>query len=70
MNTIHNERTKLTAAAFNTVATSCVTVGVLAPLAAVFYSFGQNAVPPRVVALGVAIWLGAATIMHAQSLGN
>ena len=33
---IHNERTKLTAAAFDTAATSCFTVGVLAPLAAAF----------------------------------
>jgi hypothetical protein len=36
MTMIHNERTKLTAAAFDTAATSCFTMGVLAPLAAAF----------------------------------
>jgi ACR3 family arsenite efflux pump ArsB len=64
MTVIDNERTKLTANAFNTIATSCVTVGVVAPLAAVFYNFGPNAVPVRTVVLGVVIWLVIAIVAH------
>jgi hypothetical protein len=64
MSMIHNERTKLTANAFNTAATSCFTVGILAPLAAVFYNFGQTAVPVRTVTLGIVTWLAAALIIH------
>ena len=64
MSIIDNERTKITAAAFNTVATSCVTVGVLAPLSVALYNFGQNAVPVPTIALGAAIWLAIGVLMH------
>lgn len=64
MSMIENEQTKVTAAAFNTVATSCVTVGVLAPLAAALYNFGQSRVSVPALGLGIAIWLGAASIIH------
>ena len=64
MSLIHNERTKLTAAAFNTAATSCFTVGVLAPLAATFYNFGQNRLSLACIATGVAVGLALAALIH------
>jgi hypothetical protein len=64
MSMIHNERTKLTANPFNTGATSCFTVGVVAPLAATFYNFRPIPVSlPRVV-IGVAFWLAVAAIFY------
>ena len=64
MSAIHNERTKLTANALNTAATSCFAVGVLAPVAASFYNVGQGAVPIRWIAVGVALWLSVALFLH------
>lgn len=37
MHLVHNERTKLTAAWFNTIATAIVTAGAFAPLIALIY---------------------------------
>jgi hypothetical protein len=60
---VHNERVKLTANLFNTMANSCFAVGVVAPLAAaVFYS--PAAVPMRAAVVGAATWLFAATVLH------
>ena len=64
MSLIHNERTKLTATALNTVATSCMTVGVLAPMAAVWYNFGAFPIRISWLASGVVIWLAIAVVMH------
>jgi hypothetical protein len=69
MSLIHNERTKLLANAFNTAATSCFTVGVLAPLAAVFYKIGPGPVPFRSVAFGTLIWLSVASFLHYRARG-
>ena len=64
MSLIHNERTKLTATALNTVATSCMTVGVLAPMAAAWYNFGAFPVRLPWMASGVLIWLAIALLVH------
>lgn len=64
MSVIHNERVKLLALAFNTAATSAFTVGVLAPVAAVFYDLGQTREGPRTVILGALLWIGAAIVLH------
>lgn len=64
MSMIHNEQTKLTANAFNSAATSCFTMGVLAPLAAAFYNFGPTRASSLTIGAGVAIWLAAATVLH------
>jgi hypothetical protein len=61
---IHNERVKLLALAFNTAATSAFTVGVLAPVAAVFYDFGPAREVPRTVILGGVLWIAAAVVLH------
>jgi hypothetical protein len=64
MGSIHNERTKLTANAFNTAATSCFTVPVPAPLAAALYNIVPGAIPVRLIALGAAMWFSVALILH------
>jgi hypothetical protein len=64
MTLIHNERTKLSANAFNTATTSCFTVGVLAPLAAVFYKIGPGPVPFSSILIGTTIWLFVASFLH------
>ncbi len=40
MTLIHNEQTKLTASAFDRASTACLTVGVIAPVAATFFNLG------------------------------
>lgn len=65
MSLIQNERVKLLANALNSAATSSFAVGVLAPIAAAFYSIGG---PPRVsltaIILGTIIWLALAIALH------
>jgi hypothetical protein len=64
MSLIENEQTKLLAAALNTGATSCFTVGVLAPMAAVFYNVGAAKPPLLNVAIGMIILVAAALVLH------
>jgi hypothetical protein len=63
---IRNERAKLLATAFNTAATSCVTVGLLTPLAAILYDLGgaRAAIRTGSLVLGVAAYLIAAVVLH------
>jgi len=62
---IFNERLKLTAAALNTAATSSLTVGVLAPLAASFYDVGGTRfVPLTTLVLGAALWISGVVALH------
>jgi hypothetical protein len=70
-NLVHNERVKLRATLFNTVAGSCVALGVLAPIVAAFYGLGTR--PPLFWLLGGAIiWLAAAwsTAWHSEPYGG
>lgn len=64
MSSIRNEQTKLLAGALNTAATSSFTVGVLAPLAAAFYSVGSTPVGLPTLLIGTSIWLFAAVVLH------
>jgi len=63
MSLIQNERTKLLASALNTAATSSFAIGVIAPMAAVFYNVNQ---PPPILALllGIVLWFTAAIGLH------
>jgi hypothetical protein len=61
---IDNERTKLLANALDRASTACLTVGVVAPLAAALYNFGGVTIQPWVVVLGVVIWLSGAVVLH------
>lgn len=67
-NLIHNERVKLRAGALNTLATSCMSLGVLAPLAAAFYNVASSAVPVHTVIAGAALYLTAAFWLHRQAV--
>lgn len=62
---IRNEQTKLTAAALNTAATSSFALGVLAPMAAAFYSVKEAAqVNFATLIIGSAAWLTVAVLLH------
>lgn len=64
MSLVENERTKLLANALDRGSTACVTVGLLAPIAAVIYGASGTAVTPWTFALGGVIWLLAAVAPH------
>jgi hypothetical protein len=62
---IHNERTKLLATALNSAAGSSFAVGVLAPIAAAFYSVsGTSSIGLGTIIIGVVIWLFTAAALH------
>lgn len=64
MSLIENERTKLLANALDRTSTACVTVGLLAPVAAVLYGATATTMEPLAFALGGPIWLSAAGVLH------
>ena len=64
---IENERTKLTANALNTVAMTCIAVGVIAPVAGSFYSTEADHIPIHVVVIGVVLWGSAGLFLHRQA---
>lgn len=66
-NLVHNERTKLRANLLNTAAGSCLSLGVLSPLAASFFNLTANRIPTHIVILGVAFWLGMAYFRHQRA---
>ncbi|CAJ0885383.1 hypothetical protein AMST5_03610 [freshwater sediment metagenome] len=63
MSLIHNERLKLRATLLNTAAGSSFTVGVVAPIAAAYYS---AATTPGLwtIVLGVVMWILTAIVLH------
>lgn len=64
MSVIHNEQTKYIANAFDRASTSCLTVGVFAPIAAAIYApTGSIGHAYPLVFVGVC-WLFAAGILH------
>lgn len=64
MSLIENERTKLLANALDRASTACVTVGVLAPVAAVIYGASATALAVWAFVLGGVIWLLVAIVLH------
>lgn len=63
MSQIHNERTKLLANAFDRASTACLTVGILAPIAAAIYT-PVGIAPVLGVVVSCAGWLAAAIALH------
>ena len=59
-------QTKLLASALNTVATSCVTVGIATPLAGYIYNVSnfRTLVEPWVLLLCTVVWLSIAVSLH------
>lgn len=64
MSIVDNERTKLLASALNSAATSCFTVGIIAPEAAAFYGASSPSVTAETIILGVVVWICAALALH------
>jgi hypothetical protein len=58
MSLVHNERTKLTATWFNTLATALLAAGVIAPVAALLYGLADVRAE-RLIALAVVAVCGA-----------
>ena len=69
---VHNERTKLTAAWFNTLATALVAAGTFAPLAALLYGFSSATAGRSSLAVsagvcfvgGIALHLGGRALLR------
>lgn len=59
--TLRDERIKLRAAALDRASTACLTVGILAPGAAAFYT---ASVPVALLAAGWAVWLIPVIALH------
>ena len=61
-----NEQARLLATALHTMATSCVTVGLLTPLAALLYDLGgaRGAISPGTLLFGMAAYALAAGALH------
>lgn len=61
---IDNEQTKLLANALDRASTACLTVGVLAPVAAVIYSVTGSSADLWYFVLGTVIWFLTALTLH------
>lgn len=61
---IHNERTKLSATALNALATAMITVGALAPLAAMVYGVSTPPRPLWQLLASAAIWVSIGGALH------
>ena len=61
-----NERVKLLAGLLNTIAASCVTVGLLTPLAALLYDLGgaRGALSSGTLLFGIPAYLVCAGLLH------
>lgn len=64
VNLIHNERTKLTATLFNTLATALVAAGLFAPAAAMVYGISDLHVGKTFIATLILICVGIAGTLH------
>ena len=65
MASVEDEKIKLVANALDRASTACLALGVIAPLAAAFYSVESN-LPTWSLTLvvGTLIWLAAAVVLH------
>lgn len=61
---IDNERTKLLANAIDRASTACLTVGLLAPLAALLYGLSTSHVDLWFVLAGGGVWFSVAIGLH------
>ena len=64
MSIIHNERTKYVANSFDRASTSCLTVGVFAPIAAAIYAPSVSTGNAFILSVVGPGWLFAAAILH------
>lgn len=66
MTLVRNERRKLLANALDRASTACFTIGIATPLAGWLYDFSglRAALDPSTLAIGMAVWLFGAVILH------
>ena len=64
MNLVHNERTKLTAAWFNALATALIAAGLFAPFAALLYGLTELRIGLIGMAAIVAVCMGGGVSLH------
>ena len=64
MSVIHNEQTKLLANALDRASTACLTVGVLAPIAAALYAASGVFTMSAIVIASPLVWIFAAVVLH------
>lgn len=64
MSLVHNERTKLTAAWFNTLAAAIVAAGVFAPLAAILYGLSNSRAELLYVSALMLVCASAGLFLH------
>jgi hypothetical protein len=62
--TVRNERRKLTASWFNTIATALLAAGLFAPAASQIYGFGWNRVDQTLVLVSSAVCLAVSVGLH------
>jgi len=67
MSLVHNEKTKLLAAAIDRAGTASLTVGVLGPLAAAFYQVTGFITGFWPTLVGTLCWLMLALILHIEA---
>jgi VIT1/CCC1 family predicted Fe2+/Mn2+ transporter len=65
MHTIHNARIALLANLLNTIAGSSFAIGVLTPIAAVFfYSAAPAGLRLGSIVIGIVFWIASAAVLH------
>ncbi|PYE89580.1 hypothetical protein C7477_10388 [Phyllobacterium leguminum] len=64
MSLIHNEQTKYIANTFDRASTSCITVGVFAPIAAALYAPTNMAANLLPFVISAVCWLFTAGVLH------
>jgi multisubunit Na+/H+ antiporter MnhG subunit len=64
MSLVHNERTKLTANWLDRASTTSVTLGVIAPLAAVIFGYPSSPVSAGNLLIGIVFWFLTAMGLH------
>ncbi|MCP1239862.1 hypothetical protein NKW44_09160 [Acetobacter lovaniensis] len=67
-NLVHNERVKARAALLNSAAGSCLTLGLLAPIAAAFFSHNMDTLPVKNIESGFVVWSVVAFMLHKQAI--
>lgn len=64
---VENDRIKLTATWLNTIASGCVVVGAVTPIAAVLYGFSAPRATPWLAALYGAMFAAVGTALHLRA---
>jgi hypothetical protein len=61
---VHNKRTKLTANWLDRAGTAAITIGVIAPLAALIFGYGSPTASQEKLVVGVILWFLTGVPLH------